>query len=212
LFWIVPVGLGMALIGIYGLVNLEERYVTAGFLMLVLSLFACLRGGPDRAAAALVLLFAVLAVGGSIRTVLELRRQLPAGQAGWYRADVFRAAAALNAAGVRAGDTVACIGTHACLHDFYWARLAGVRVLTEIYVPETDLYGELAQMANRQAAYEVVRRQGAKVLVGYFDEPGKMTGTDVSAGWKELDGTPFYGYFFTGYFFKPGQAGNAGLR
>jgi len=199
LFWVVPVGLGVALIAIYGLVNLEERYVTVGFLMIVLALFACLRGGLGvaRVASALVLLLAVLAVGGSMRTVLELRRQLPPGQAGWYRADVFRAADALNQAGVRPGDTVACIGTHACLYDVYWARLTGVRVLTEIYVPETDLYGELQKMENRQQAYEIARQQGAKVLVGYFDEPGEMTGTNaVSAGWTELDGTRLYGYFF----------------
>jgi hypothetical protein len=47
-------------------------------------------------------------------------------------------------------------------------------------------------MPNREEAYDVVRRQGAKVLVGYLD-PGLMTGTTpVSAGWHELGGTPFY--------------------
>ncbi len=47
-------------------------------------------------------------------------------------------------------------------------------------------------MPNRDQAYNVVRRQGAKVLVGYFD-PGLMTGTNpVAAGWRELGDTPFY--------------------
>ncbi len=47
-------------------------------------------------------------------------------------------------------------------------------------------------MPNRDQAFDIVRRQGAKVLVGYFD-PGLMTGTNpVSAGWRELGDTPFY--------------------
>jgi hypothetical protein len=47
-------------------------------------------------------------------------------------------------------------------------------------------------MPNREQAYDVARREGAKVLVGYFD-PGLMTGTNpVSAGWHELGQTHFY--------------------
>ena len=47
-------------------------------------------------------------------------------------------------------------------------------------------------MPNREQAYDVARREGAKVLVGYFD-PGLMTGTNpVSAGWRELGQTHFY--------------------
>ena len=38
----------------------------------------------------------------------------------------------LESLGVKPGDTVACIGHTACLNDPYWARLAGVRILTEI--------------------------------------------------------------------------------
>ena len=47
-------------------------------------------------------------------------------------------------------------------------------------------------MPNREQVYDVARREGAKVLVGYFD-PGLMTGTNpVSAGWQELGQTHFY--------------------
>jgi hypothetical protein len=47
-------------------------------------------------------------------------------------------------------------------------------------------------MPNREQAYDVARREGAKVLVGYFD-PGLMTGTNpVSTGWHELGETHFY--------------------
>jgi hypothetical protein len=54
------------------------------------------------------------------------------------------------------------------------------------------VYSLLAATPNREQAYDVARREGAKVLVGYF-EPGLMTGTKpVSAGWHELDDTHFY--------------------
>ena len=93
---------------------------------------------------------------------------------------------------VGAGDTIACIGTRACLYDHYWARLAGVRILTEIYEPERPLNPYFVSMPNRDHVYDVLRREGAKVLVGYF-EPGLMTNSNpVTAGWRELDQTPFY--------------------
>jgi hypothetical protein len=98
----------------------------------------------------------------------------------------------LNDLGVGPGDTIACIGTRACLYDHYWARLAGVRILTEVYQPEPHLYASLADLPNREEAIEAARREGARVLVGYFS-PGTMTGaTPLTAGWRQLGGTPFY--------------------
>ena len=200
-FWLAPLLLGVSILGIYGMVNIEDRYITIGLLAILLPLFASLRlfssiqtDPPRTAASAAVVLLALLAVGESARTVGELRRQLPfAGlPTGWYNPSIFGAAHALNDLGIGPGDTVACIGTTACLYDPYWARLAGVRVLTEIYVPTTPLYPSFAAMPNRDEAIDVVRRQGDKVLIGYFT-PGLMTGTNpISAGWHELDSSPFY--------------------
>jgi hypothetical protein len=200
-FWLVPVLLGVAIFCIYGMVNIEERYVTVGFISILLPLFATLRpssasssAGTRTPASALVLLLALLAAGESARTIAQLRRSLSVARSpgGWYDPDTFRAAHALNALGVGPGDTIACIGTIACVYDHYWARLAGVRILTEIYEPDPRLYPVLADMPNREQVIDVVRQQGAKVLVGYFS-PGLMTGTSpVSAGWHELDQTPLY--------------------
>jgi hypothetical protein len=205
-FWLAPFLLGIATLCIYGIVNVEDRYLSASFSLILLPLFAAARISPATednathitvtrtAAAAAVALLALLAVGESARTVGQLRRDLVFAQspAGWYDRDTFRAAKALNALGVGPGDTIACIGTRACLYDHYWARLAGVRILTEIYEPDPPLYPYLAAIPNRDQVYNIVSSEGAKVLVGYFD-PGLMTGTSpVSAGWRELDGTPFY--------------------
>jgi hypothetical protein len=204
-FWVAPVLLGAAVFGIYGLVYLEDRYVAVGFFAIILPFFAALRISPlkDRtvhqiatrnAASTAIVLLALLAVGESGRIVGQLRRDLPSRQSptGWYDRDIFGSARALNDLGVGPGDTIACIGTRACVYDNYWARLAGVRILTEIYEPNPPLYPYLAAMSNRDQAYDILRRQGAKVLVGYFD-PGLMTGTNpVSAGWRQLGDTPFY--------------------
>jgi hypothetical protein len=205
-FWLVPFLLGIATLCIYGIVNVEDRYLSAAFLALLLPLFAALRISPATenpavhriatrtGASAAILLLALLAIGESARIVGQLRRDLvfALSPTGWYDHDIFPAAHALNALGVGPGDTIACIGTLACMYDHYWARLAGVRVLTEIYEPNPPLYPYLAAMPNREQAYDVARREGAKVLVGYFD-PGLMTGTNpVSAGWHELDKTHFY--------------------
>ena len=200
-FWLAPVLLGILVFCIYGLVNIEERYVTVGFIAIMLALFASLYvrsprrvSGIDVAAYSLVLLMALLAVGESTRTTAELRRQLnvKGSPGGWYDPDTYQAARALNAMGVGPGDAIACVGTRACLYDIYWARLAGVRILTEIYLPTAPLYPQWAAMPNRELAIDTVRQQGAKVLVGYFS-PGQMTGaTPLTAGWRELGETPFY--------------------
>jgi hypothetical protein len=211
-FWLAPVLIALAALGTYAIVNVEDRYLTAAFFTLLLPIFAAMRISPKTedatvqspntqiiatrtAASAAVVLLALLAIGESARIVGELRRSLVFAQSptGWYNHDIFRAAHALNDLGVGPGDTVACIGTIACVYDHYWARLAGVRVLTEIYAPNPDLYPSLAAMPDRDQAYDTARRQGAKVLVGYFHEPGLMTGNNpISAGWRELDQTHFY--------------------
>lgn len=208
-FWLAPILLGASVWGIYGIVNVEERYVTIGYLAILLPLFAALcERTQDRpssanpalgatAAPALVLLFAMLAVSSSARTILEMRRDLSVKNypGGWYNPDIFQAAQALNASGVGPGDTIACIGTSACLYDHYWARLAGVRILTEVYDPEGDVYSFLAHLSNRDQVIDTVRQQGGKILVGYFENPGEMTGaSSASQGWSELGETHYYQY------------------
>ena len=102
------------------------------------------------------------------------------------------AAAALTHLGVQPGDTVACIGFEACLDDFYWARLAGVRILTEIYDPNPPVYPFLLALPNRDQAIATVRAQGAKVLVGNFDHARVSTSDPAFHDWHQLDDTTLY--------------------
>ena len=209
-FWWPSVGLGLAIWGIYGLVNIEERYVTVAFCAVLLPLFAALEvraEGETRSgglllanalrsgAGILVVLLAFLALGETLRVALQERReQSVAGSThGWRDPEIFGAAEGLRAMGVRQGDEIACVGTKACLNDHYWARLAGVQILTEMYDPEPKhLIDQLDALPDPKQDYDVVRAQGAKVLVGYFD-PGEMNGGQpASAGWVRLGETAFY--------------------
>jgi len=52
----------------------------------------------------------------------------------------------------------------------YWARLADVRILTEIYQHKPRIYASPA------------------TLVGYFS-PGSLS---TNGPWRQLDGTPYY--------------------
>lgn len=201
-FWLVPLLLGVVIWGIYAMVNTEERYVTVAYLAIVLSVFAMLRTPEMKSrisnlpslASALVLLLALLAAGESLRTVLEDRRQLAllGYPGGWYSAKMNDAAQSLSKMGVRPGDSVACVGTVACVRDPYWARLAGVRVLTEIYDKDTPLYPFLANLPNRELAIATVRGQGAKVLVGDFGVARVSDSDPFFRNWRQLDNTTLY--------------------
>ncbi len=207
-FWLPPVALGVAMWGIYGLVNIEERYVTLAYLVIALPVFATLYNSPRvdgsednpwprRCATAMIAVFAFLVLGDMLRVALDERRHesgagLPAA---WYSPNIYEAAKGLHALGVGSGDEIACMGTIACLNDPYWMRLADVRVLTEGYNPDAKhLLEEFEGLPNRQQVEDILKAQGAKVVVASF-EPGEMTGrTPASAGWIRLGESDLYAF------------------
>jgi hypothetical protein len=210
-FWLVPLLLGVAIWGIYAVVNTEERYVTVAYLAIILTLFAALRlpqsqseanspvarnatGNLRFTASALILLLALLATFESLRTVFEDRRQIVMRgyPAGWYSPTMVHVADGLQSLGVKPGETVACVGSIACLDDPYWARLSGVRILTEIYDPETPVAVFLANLSNRDEVIATVHAQGAKVLVGDFGNARVSDDDPAFRGWRQLGGTTFY--------------------
>lgn len=206
-FWLPMILLGLAMWVIYGIVNIEERYVTLAYLVIVLPVFGALRvAEPDTdefgttqtswlrgGATAMVLLLAFLAAGESLRIAFEQRRNEKALPHPWYDPQMFGAAQGLEAMGVHPGDEVACMGTVACLNQIYWARLAGVRILTEVYAPNPQhLLEQWAGLGNRQQVVGVVKGEGAKVMVARFD-PGVMSEESPAAGgWVRLGETDFY--------------------
>ncbi len=200
-FWLPSVLLGVLIWAIYAVVNTEERYVTVAYFSILLALFAALRVpdvGPRNlnlraTGSALILLLALLAAGESLRAVFEDRRQLSAAgvPGGWYSPNQQHAADALRSMGLQPGDAVACVGSVACLSDQYWARLAGVRILTEIYDPIAPAYEFLDALPNRDQAIAVVRAQGARVLVADFGG-APATGDPTLQGWQQLGDSTLY--------------------
>ena len=202
-FWLVPIALGVLIWGIYAIVNTEERYVTVAYLILMLTAFAMLREPSASTAprtlraiaSAAVVLLALLAAGESLRIVLENRRQLAVFgvPAGWYSPQQEHAADALKSMGLQPGDAVACAGYSACLGDPYWARLAGVRILYEIYDPYAlPAYEFLSETPNREQAIAVVRAQGAKVLVADFVGAPVAGADPVFRNWRQLGDSTLY--------------------
>jgi hypothetical protein len=202
-FWLPPALLGALAWGIYAIVNTEERYVTVAYLSIILAIIATLRIPPiskleprtsnlSQIAAALVFLLALLSAGESLRTVLEDRRAEAALPGGWYSPRMQTAAAALRSMGVQPGDTVACVGFTACLDDESWARLAGVRILTEIYDRADPAYDFLAALPNRDQAIATVRAQGARVLVADFGNAPVNSANPIFRDWRRLGDTSFY--------------------
>jgi hypothetical protein len=72
-------------------------------------------------------------------------------------------------------------------------RLADVRVLTEVYNPDAkNLLEEFEGLPNRQQVEDVLKAEGAKVVVAAFD-PGAMAGrTPASEGWIRLGESNLY--------------------
>jgi hypothetical protein len=203
-FWLPPLLLGFLIMGVYSTVLIEERYVAVAFLLIMLSLFASLRMTvtefSDRwqnmrtAAPALAILLALLAAGESLRTVFQNRRDISVAgvPGGWYSPHMEHASEGLAAMGVNRGDAIACVGWRACLDDQYWARLAGVRILTEVYAPDVDAYSFLAGLSNRNEVIAMVRAQGSKVLVADFASARVSDADPFFREWRRLGDTTFY--------------------
>ncbi|HXS12805.1 MAG TPA: hypothetical protein VN734_08885 [Acidobacteriaceae bacterium] len=210
-FWLPMILLGLAMWVLYGLVNVEERYVTLAYLVVLLPVFAALRAPHPEAdefgttpsawlpsvSTAMIVLFAFLTAGESLRIALEQRRDETTLPHPWYNAEMFGAAQSLQQLGVQPGDEVACMGGYACLNNNYWARLAGVRILTEVYNPNGELFRQWAGLPNRASVLNILRGQNAKVLVAQFDPASLGDDPAAAQGWIRLDDTDLYAYPLT---------------
>jgi 4-amino-4-deoxy-L-arabinose transferase-like glycosyltransferase len=210
-FWLPMILVGLAMWVLYGLVNVEERYVTLAYLAILLPIFAVLRVPQPEAdefgttpsswlpsaATAMIVLLAFLAAGESLRLALEQRRYETPLPHPWYNAEMFDAAQSLQQLGVQPGDEVACMGGYACLNQNYWARLAGVRILTEVYNPNPNLFEQWAGLPNRAQVLDILRQQDAKVLVAQFDPASLGDDPATAQGWIRLDNTDLYAYPLT---------------
>ena len=207
LWALAPAGWGVLMFGIYLPIDLQDRYLTGPFLLILLPLFAVLRGtrGAELAApadrpasgsalaAALVLLFAGLALVQSATYLAERRRHTPPAEQSHpgYDETFYTAAAALQRMGLPAtGGKLACMGDRICDVDQYWARLAGAQILAEVAVPgEANPETVWNGIADKRTVTAPLAAEGIAYIVTEF--PNSLRKPE---GWVQLGPTNLFAY------------------
>jgi hypothetical protein len=192
--WGAPVLWGLLMLGIYFPIDLQDRYLTAPFLLVLLPVFAWLgRRENDRVqmvAGGLVMLFAGTALLQAGTYVAERRRVIPdavRGESG-YSPEITQAARGLAVLGVRPGDKVACYGDAACYTDHYWARMAGAQILAEVQTPDNaNTLTEWNGIADKGAVTAPLAAMGLRYVVTVFPNSAAKP-----EGWVELGTSDYF--------------------
>lgn len=175
----------------YLCVLFKDRYVAGMFWLASIATLGMLtyRVESDRSVTqGAVFFMAIVMLLDSANSVMQMRqRAIFSGVShGWDNLEEFEAAGKLNEAGVGPGADVACF--RACNTGSYWARVAGVHVISEIfdqnYIADTGSGTRMwRNLPNRSAVIDTLRKSGVSALVGYFEEP---PGPDEN--WRLLSG------------------------
>jgi hypothetical protein len=195
-FWIPVLGWGVLMFAIYFPIDLQDRYLTGAFLLVVLPILAALRkpatGYAGQAATAAAVLLALLALADATRDIASRRREesVAGYPRGSYSLQVFPAAKGLAELGVLPGDKVVCMGDEACYVDQYWARLSGTQILDEVEVPHSGNPAAFwSDGDNAQRIVSTLAPQPVKAIVAVLPVSASQP-----AGWKQLGASNYYAY------------------
>ncbi len=208
--WVVWLPAIVAL-AIYATVRVEPRYVSAFLVLLWTSLFSSVRL-PGReaiqrfalcAVAATVLTTMIGIVHASITDFHAILRHAPSEQA--------QVAAGLRTMGIAEGQSLATIGIPR--DSFYWARLARVRVITEIPTPYVNEYW-FASPEKQEQVRSVFAKAGAVAIVT-DGMPAEVTYPQSGVafavpGWQHIGDTSYYLYPLRNGAFAPSATGISG--
>jgi hypothetical protein len=169
--------LAAAQVGMYLIVYTEPRYIANAVILALAVLLAFVRIPEKEFAQEAVGICAVVFLGMALcmsftESLQNLRNdtRTEGRPIGPYNHATFSAAEGLaSTPGIHPGDTVACLGETACRDDSYWARLAGVKIRTEIFA-DTKTPAEVWHSGNREATLSVLRSTGAKAVVANFGQ------------------------------------------
>ena len=201
-----PLAWGVLMFAIYFPIDLQARYLTAPFLLILLPIFALLRvrgASPQSAAAtgypatalvatAMIVLYAGLGLTEAFAYLAEHRRQTSIADQRHpgYDPETFPAAAALDQLGLQPGDKIACMSDRACYTDHYWARLAGTQILAQVDTPnEADPQTVWDSIPDKNTVTEPLKRMGLRYIVTIFRNSARKPD-----GWVQLGHTDFFAY------------------
>jgi len=174
---------GVAGIGMYLLVHVEERYVGALFLLLCLGLIsgACADARiPQKFSATLGIVVAIsllVQVAAGVRADYRRYRQQPTNA--WLRA-----ADQLSAQGVRPGDKVARICTR--FADLNWARTLRATIVSEVQFDRVNEFWA-APPDVQDRVLRAMAESGARIVVANL-----RGGSKPPDAWRRLGQTTYY--------------------
>ena len=183
----------VAAFAMYALVRVEPRYVAAFVVMMCVSLLAAVRlpakgivqKFADCAVLATFLVTAAGAAHGGIHDFQSILRAAPSEQV--------EVAAGLRKLGILEGQSLATIGIP---HDsYYWARLAGVRVIAEIPTPNVNQYW-FGTPATQEKVRSLFAQTGAVAIVTDV-MPSEVRYQQSSEplhlpGWRQIGNTSYF--------------------
>jgi hypothetical protein len=186
----------VAALGLYAFVRVETRYVAPFVTILWLSSFAAIKFRRKYmvqhvaiwAVAAAVLTTGVGLLHGAMADFHAILRNAPSEQA--------EVAEGLRKLGIAPGQSLATIGIPR--DSFYWARLAGMRVISEIPTPNVNQYW-LASPGTQEQVRSLFAHAGAVAIVT-DTMPQEVTFLDSGfplrlPGWQRIGGTSYFLFF-----------------
>jgi hypothetical protein len=189
---IIPSAAGMAF---YCLIHMEPRYIAAyvflGFTAMVSGLrYPGGHAGKNRIMSVISWLLLCFFIATMAHSLMDQSTRdlysLPGKQS--YR-DAFldqkRLVALLQTKGLGKGEEVAIVGCP----PTYWARMAGVRIVGEVYDKDEYL---TSTKQERISAVKALKKSGIKALIGKDSRFKDFT----SEGWEHVAGTTDYFVFF----------------
>lgn len=194
LLWLPP----LVALAMYAPVHVEKRMTGAFVVMLWAALFGAVRLRYSafsrrlvRNAALAVALLMMVSVSAS--TLGEMASHDLAGliHLDDPRIPSYRVVESLRAGGLRPGDRIAWIRPHpfTSRQDYWWARLARLRIVAEVPAGHEDEFWAAANPATLSAVAASLRATGAKALVATAMPPGASR-----VSWKQLGSTGYYIY------------------
>ena len=179
--------------GLYLLVRVEPRYVAAFLVMLWMSLFAAVKSPKNdliQRLAGWAVLAAVLTTGVNLlhdgfADFHSILRNAPGEQ--------FQIAEGLRNMKIVEGQSLATIGIP---HDsYYWARLAGVRVISEIPTPNVNQYWFASPDTQEKVRSAFAQAGAVAIVTDAMPEAERFpqSGIPVSfPGWERIGSTSYF--------------------